>query len=162
MNSNGGNDNPYAPPGLLDNDLSSVQRIPALAFNRNWDRLLVGLNMTICVVGAAAALVDIESIVFSGLCILAAGLLLIAREVHCRRWERPAWQLNLWLGISGPFFALSLAAMIAIRGWSPQQAVQFKVHWVVASFAAGFVALSVTSLMKYAQDSRTEQRATSD
>ena len=155
MNGSQVDPNPYAPPQSRSEPQDSqpiAANVPV--GNVNWDRLLLGINVTICAVAAPAAFAEIESVVFSGMAISGAGLALVLREMSCRRRGRSAWWLNLFLGCAGPTMAVTLTAIIAYRRWSPQDAERYKVPWVVAAFAVGFVALSVASYLKYPPDPR--------
>lgn len=151
-----GSQNPYEPPQATIEKVAAptipVGEVPI--WNVNWDRLLLGISVAICSVAVPLAFRDIESIVFSGVAISAAGLCLTCREIACRRRKRPAWTLNLILGCAGPLISMTLTSVIAIRKWSPADAQRNHVDWIVVVFAVCFTVLAIVGFLTFPKDQR--------
>ena len=140
--------NPYAPP-LEEAEASAVPPqpdiIPIRTWNLKWDRILLAVNIAICVIGVPFAMIEIESIIGSGAAIAVGGLLLILRELYMRRRGRPVWLMNVCLGIFGPFVAISLTGVIGGFGWSPQEAIDHGVRHFVVIVGISFTILAIIS-----------------
>ncbi len=128
--------NPYLAPEHRDDPVAVPERFHA----RRIFLVLVGVKILTIVGGAIAAIVDIESIVFSGPVISLLGLPIAFLAYRVRHWR------GVWFGLSGPAITLFCFALINIQNWGPGDA-QGPVSVITSLYAAVAVVLGVLAFL---------------
>lgn len=132
--------NPYAPPetGQIAADTSVASNLStstaAGRWNPMWDRAIVATFFLLFVLGGGLVHLKMESIIFSGIALLLISLASLARELYCRLIGRPLWTAGLLLALQSIAFVLITFAVIAWHQWSPQDASDHGVDWVVLAY----------------------------
>lgn len=140
--------NPYAPPATFDSKVArrvAKLRLATTKWNTRWDVLLLVLYGTVCLVGAPLAFMEMDSIVGSGFALLIAAVLILTREAICYRRGRPAWVSGILLAAQSLAFIGILVFVISMNGWSPEDAAQNHVDYVVGVFAVWALLLAMAS-----------------